>query len=120
MVGDVAGVLAIEPRNADAACEEAIEGRPVDVERDVEHRDADAFPCADARESADVALRAGDEIAVPQRGDSKLMHGAQPVGIAVEHAVAGHRVFRRSAWRIGDGAVDPAARRRCREPRGCQ
>ncbi len=116
--GHGACVMVIEPGHVDAASEEGIECRPVDVERDVEHRDAVPFPRVDPREQADVALRAGDEMAVPRRGESKLMQRAQPVGIPVEDVVAGHRVTRCSRGPAGGGTDGAAARGRCRVPCG--
>ena len=101
--------MMVEPRDVDAACEQDIERRPVDVERDVEHRDAVAFARVDALEQADVALRAGDEMAVPRRGESKLMQCAQPVGIAVEDVVEviaspGAHIARQVARRTSGGS----------------
>jgi hypothetical protein len=60
------------------------------MERDIEHRNGVAGLPLDATQQSDVAFDAGDERSSLRFSETKLLQGAQAVGVAVECVVAGH------------------------------
>src|SRR6266571_7844642 len=60
------------------------------MERNVEHRNVVASLPLDATQQCNVTLDAGDERSSLRLGETKLLQGAQAIGVAVECVVASH------------------------------
>ena len=79
--------MVVEIGDAAAAVEDALQGRGVAVERDVEHGDVERGRLGQARQQCDVALDAADQVRRLRVGQAQLVQRANTVGVAVENVV---------------------------------
>src|SRR6266849_2371569 len=84
------GVVMIEIAHGYPGFEQSDQILAVLMERDVEHRNVVAGSPLDATQQFNVALYAGDERSSLRFSETKLLQGAQAVGVAVERVVASH------------------------------
>src|SRR6266853_599868 len=103
------GVVMIEIAHRCPGFEQSDQIVAVLMERNVEHRNVVAGPPLNATQQCNVALYAGDERSSLRFNETKLLQGAQAIGVAVERVVASHIVLTGPSSRILS---------RCRPPFG--
>src|SRR6266508_212849 len=84
------GLVMVEIAHGYPGFEQSDQILAVLMERNVEHRNVVAGLPLDATQQCNVALDAGDERSSLRFSETKLLQGAQAIGIAVERVVGSH------------------------------
>src|SRR5258706_5120149 len=100
MRGQRTGVVMIEVAHGCPGFEQSDQCVVVLMDENVEQRNVVAGPPMNATQQCNVALYAGDERSSLRFKETKLLQGAQAIGVAVERVVASHIVLTGPSSRI--------------------